>query len=123
MKVEIQLETDQIQNILEGILGANFESYSDWHQSVKYDENYEWNIHPKDIDQKFVTIEIISPEHYEVHLDEDEEVKTIEKSLSVREIIESWSKCSALGYDVTTEDAPCADNIIQMAVLGEIIFG
>lgn len=122
MKVEIQLETDQIQNILEGILGANFESFT-WYESVKYDENYEWNIHPKDINQKFVTVEIISPEHYEVYLDEDEEVKTIAKSLSVCEIIESWSKCSALGYDVTTEDAPCADNIIQMAVLGKAVYG
>ena len=79
MRVEIQLETDHIQNILEGILGANFESYSDWHQSVEYVGNYEWNIHPKDINEKFVTVEIISPEHYEVHLDEDEEVKTIKK--------------------------------------------
>ncbi len=122
MRVEIQLETDQIQNILEGILGANFESYF-WYESVKYNENYEWNVHPKDINQKFVTVEIIAPEHYEVHLDEDEEVKTIAKSLSVREIIESWSRCSALGYNVTTEDAPCADNIIQMAVLGETVYG
>jgi len=122
MKVEIQLETDQIQNILEGILGTNFETYT-WYESVKYDKNYEWDNHPRDIDEKFVTIEIISPEHYEVHLDEDEEVKTVVKSLSIRDIVESWSKCSALGYDVKSEDAPSGDNIIQMAVFGETIYG
>lgn len=122
MRVEVQLESEQIQNILEGILGANFESYG-WYETVTYAENYEWNIHPKDMNDKFVTVEIISPEHYEVYLEEDEEVKTIEKTLSVSDIIGAWSRCSALGLDVKSEDAISADNIIQMAVLGELVFG
>jgi len=122
MKVTIQLEADQIQNILEGILGANYMHWS-WWQSEKYSDNHGWNMHPKDIEEKFVTAEIICTEHWETHLDEDEEVKTIEKSLSVRDIIESWSKCSALGYEISHEDANSADAIMQMAVLGKVVYG
>jgi hypothetical protein len=122
MRVEVQLEPDHVQNILEGILGANY-MYWSWWRSKEYSGNYEWDVHPKDIEEKFVTVEIVSPEHYDVYIEDGEEENTVKKSLSVRDIIESWSKCSALGYEVRHEDSGSADSIMQMAVFGEVIYG
>jgi hypothetical protein len=97
--------------------------YWSWWRSKEYSGNYEWDVHPKDIEEKFVTVEIVSPEHYDVYIEDGEEENTVKKSLSVRDIIESWSKCSALGYEVRHEDSGSADSIMQMAVFGEVIYG
>lgn len=125
MKVEIELSREQIEETLQGVLGSCFTTWS-WWKVCKYDEGYGWNKYPADLEEKFLTMGILDPDHYDdipEDDDDDNEAEPIVKKLSAKDILQAWSVCSIQGVRVSDEDAISGDAIIQTAVLGEITYG
>jgi len=122
MKIEIELSREQIEETVSGVLGASFYHW-DWWKSVEYREGFDWKTYPTNLDEKFLQVGIADPEHYEDLLDEDEEEKTVEKWLSVADILRAWSVCAVAGYRMSDEDACTSDAVMQTAVLEEVTYG
>jgi len=122
MKVEIELSREQVEDTLSGVLGACFSHWS-WWQLVEYKDGFDWDTYPADLEEKFITVGIEDPAHCQELLDEDEEVKTVEKQLSVADILRAWSVCAVGGYQMSDEDAVSSDAVMQTATLGEVTYG
>lgn len=122
MKVEIELSREQVEDTLHGVLGACFSHWS-WWQKVEYKDGYDWNIYPTDLEEKFLTVGIADPEHFDDILDDDEEVKTVEKTLSMADILRAWSVLSMKGWTLSDRDACSSDGVMQTATLGEVTYG
>jgi hypothetical protein len=123
MKVEIELSREQIEDTLQGVLGACF-SHWNWWQLVEYEEGFDWKTYPADLEEKFLTVGIEDPAYPEDLLqDEDDKLPLVEKKLSVADILRAWSVCSVKGYQMSDEDAVSSDAVMQTAVLGEVTYG
>ena len=123
MKVEIELSREQIEDTLSGVLGACFSHWS-WWQLVEYEEGFDWDTYPADLEEKFITVGIEDPAYPEDLLqDEDDKLPLVEKKLSVADILRAWSVCSVKGYQMSDEDAISSDAVMQTAVLGEVTYG
>jgi hypothetical protein len=118
MKVEIELSREQVEDTISGVLGASYNHWF-WWQVEDYDNGYDWNKLPADLEEKFLTVSILDPDKYfDNELEED--CETITKKLSVADILRAWSSCSVQGYRLTDEDACSSDAVMQTAVLGTV---
>lgn len=123
MRAEIELSREQVEDTLQGVLGASF-SHWDWWQLVEYKEGFDWKTYPTDLEEKFITVGIEDPAYPEELLQEEEDkLPTIEKALSVADILRAWSVCAVGGYSMSDEDAVSSDAVMQTAVLGEVTYG
>ena len=121
MKIEIELSREQVEDTIGGILGASYNHWF-WWRDETFNEGFEWNKLPTDLEEKFVSVSILDPEKY-FEDEREDECPLITKKLSVADILRAFSVCSVDGVRVNDEDACSSDAIMQIAVLGEITFG
>jgi hypothetical protein len=113
-RVEIVTRVDR-QEFLENLLGASGTDW-DWWMTVKFDEGFDWDTHPTDIEQAFLTLGIEDPE--------DDEHEIVLK-LSSLDLVRSHNACLDMGHHVEWDnhDASSADCVFQMALLGAVVYG
>lgn len=101
------------QQFFEELLGAGPFRW-DWWTAVTYDEGYQWDKYPTDWGLPFLTVSILDPD------DEDEE-KEITKKLSLNDLVRAYNNSGQTQWD--NHDTNSSDNVLQLAVFGEIIYG
>jgi hypothetical protein len=124
MEVEVRVTDERRQDILEGILGSCFWTWS-WWRETDYSEGFDWDTYPEDSTEKFLTLTIADPEADE--WDDDYEERSVTKSLSVDDILRAFFECAGSGPSgarlLAQEDAQSGDAVLQWVMFGEIVYG
>lgn len=105
--IPVQVEAEEFWSC---VLGSAWETW-DWWQSIKYSEGADWDKVGE------ITVSIDDPE------DED---KAVSKTLTVQDLATAYATLLAeVGELVNWQDldAVSGDNILQIAVLGEVVYG
>jgi hypothetical protein len=103
------------QEFLQNLLGASGTDW-DWWMTVEFDEGYDWDTHPTDPDHAFLTLGIEHP---------SEEGLEFTRKVSASDLRQAHDACIEEGYAFAWDnhDASSADSVLQMAVLGEVVYG
>ncbi len=116
--VTIQTEAP-VGDFVRYLLGSAFETWSWWHE-VTYDEGYDWETFPEDLDQPFVTLGIEDPNGEE---DEEGFMPTITKKVSVNDLVKAYGDLPRnYRREWDEHDACSGDCVLQFAVLGEVTY-
>ncbi len=104
--IPVQVEAEEFWSC---VLGSAWETW-DWWQSIKYSEGSDWDKVGE------ITVSIDDPEN------EDE---VITKTLGVQNLANAYATLLSEVSDINWQDldAVSGDNILQIAVLGEVIYG
>lgn len=107
--IPVQVEPEEFWS---NLLGSAWEDW-DWWQSIKYSEGSQWDKVGE------ITVSITDP-------DDEEEEEVITKTLGVQDLADAYAKyISQTKNTVNWEDfdACSGDAVLQIAVLGEIVYG
>lgn len=111
-KVTVTQEVNA-KEFFSNILGSS-PFHWEWWTQEEYDEGYDWDTHPTDWGLPFLTVSILDPD------DEDEE-KEITKKLSLNDLVQAYTRSGHRDWE--NHDASSSDNVLQIAVFGEILYG
>lgn len=108
VKVQIEMDADELWS---RIFGAEPWSFGSWWRKAKYAEGTDWNKAGK------ITVKMDNPE------DDD---KAVTKTIGVDDLLAAIEKCPPhIVSDLIEDNMDCisADYIVQVAVLGECVYG
>jgi len=109
------------QEFVENLLGSAFATWW-WWNIVKYDEGFDWDIFPADLDRPYLTlgIQIEGDE-----TDEDGYPLLNTKKVCVNDLVRAYEALQNSGYrlDWENHDASSSDCVLQQAVFGKVIWG
>lgn len=116
--VTIQTEVP-VKDFVENLLGSAFSTWSWWHEAT-YDDGYDWDDFPEDLDTPYLTLGIEDPNGEE---NDEGLMPTVTKKVSVNDLVKAYGKTSKnYRMDWEDHDACSADCVLQYAVLGEVTY-
>lgn len=108
-KVLVSIEVDKSEFLSE-ILGSGFD-YWHWWYGVKYSDGYNWDKHPDDNDEPFLTLTIENPYKQ----------GNTTRVVSVNQILEGFRMSKYRRWE--DFDACQGDYIMQCVLFGEAVYG
>ena len=111
--VTLPIEVDR-QELLEAVMGAGWGTW-EWWRKCKYAEGCDWETYPDDDTAPYATISIEDP---------DDTDKVVTKVVTVADIVRATAEAQkTCRYSWDNQDASSADEIMQIAVLGQVVYG
>ncbi len=120
LTVTVRLDAEEFMT---AILGSGFLGWS-WWKSLGYLNGYSDDNLPTDPSEKFILASVANPDRY----DRDTypaPASMKSAKLSMNDIAMAYGALVSRGWDINHEDLDAcgADNIMQYAVLGDIVYG
>jgi hypothetical protein len=120
LTVTVRLDAEEFMS---AVLGSGWLGWS-WWKAFGYLNGYSDDNLPTDPSEKFILVGVENPDRYD--RDTFPTPASIKSAkLSMNDIAMAYGALVSLGWDVNHEDLDAcgADNIMQYAVLGDIVYG